>query len=66
MLEVMHSSLIYALIFISLALSANFKVERDSWKLAGTDETVAMIVVLEFPPSESRSRKVSLLSRYRM
>jgi hypothetical protein len=59
-----ESSLITALFLISLALYANFKVERVSPKLRFDGEMLAMITVLLLPPRESLRIKVSLLSRY--
>jgi hypothetical protein len=59
----LDSSLITALFLISFARWANLSVDSVSPLLAYAPVIAAMIVVLLFPPSESRRRKVSLLSR---
>jgi hypothetical protein len=46
------------------ARSANFSVDKDSWKLEDSGESVASRKVLQLPPRESFSRYVSLESRY--
>jgi len=45
------------------ARAANFNVDNVSFEHIAEGDTFATTVVLEFPPSESRSKKVSLLSR---
>ncbi len=60
----LDSSLIEALFFIILALYANLSVERVSEKAPEAGEILAIINVLEFPPSESLSKKVNLESLY--
>jgi hypothetical protein len=45
-----------------LARLANFKVWCDSWKASGAGEIMAIIVVLQLPPSESSSKRVSFES----
>lgn len=55
-------SFINALTFTILALLAKFKVDRVYWKLNNAHETVAIIIVFEFPPKESRSKQVSFES----
>ena len=57
-----ESSLITALFFISLALCANFNVERVSPNELLLGDMLAMITVLEFPPRESHNKKVSFES----
>jgi len=57
------SSLIEAWFLMSFARCANLRVERVSEKFIEAGEMFAIIVVLELPPSESLSRKVSLESR---
>jgi len=48
---------------MALARWANFRVESDSAKASAAGETMAIIVVLQFPPSESSRSRVSLESR---
>lgn len=48
---------------IFLALVANFNVEMDSPKPSEEGDIIAIIVVLQLPPSESSSKRVSLESR---
>jgi len=57
------SSLMTALFFISFAHCANFNVERVSPNEFADGEMFAMMSVLEFPPRESQSKKVSFESR---
>jgi hypothetical protein len=45
------------------ARAANFNVDNVSFEHVEEGDTFATTVVLEFPPRESRSKKVSLLSR---
>ena len=56
------SSLIWALSLTNLALCANFNVDKVYWKDYEILDTVATINVLEFPPKESLSTKVSFES----
>ena len=49
---------------ISFALCANLRVLRVSEKLVAAGEILAIMQVLELPPRESFSRKVSLESLY--
>ena len=58
----LDSSLMTALFLISLARYANFKVDNVSPTEMDAAVTFAMMTVLELPPSESLSKKVSLLS----
>lgn len=58
------SSLIEALFFIILARYANFKVDNVSLNEVEEGLMFAIIIVFEFPPRESLSRKVSLESLY--
>jgi len=46
-----------------LALVANFSVLYDSAKASADGEIIAIIVVLQFPPSESSRILVSFESR---
>jgi hypothetical protein len=45
------------------ARAANFKVDSVSLEHIADGDTFATTVVFEFPPNESRNKKVSLLSR---
>jgi len=56
------SSLIFAEFLIFFALVANFNVEIDSLYPSNEGDIMAIIVVLQFPPRESSSRRVSLES----
>ena len=47
------------------ALCANFRVPKVSLKESKEGEMLAISTVLEFPPRESRSKNVSVLSLYR-
>lgn len=42
-----------------LALWANFKEDKDSWKASGAGEIIVNIVVLQFPPKLSLNKRVS-------
>ncbi len=56
------SSFIKAFTLTILALLAKFNVERVYWKLNAKLDTVAIMMVLELPPSESLNKQVSLES----
>ncbi len=56
------SSFIKALTLTILARLAKFKVERVYWKLKAIPDTVAIMIVFEFPPKESRNKQVSFES----
>ena len=51
-------------VMITLARCANLSVERLSPNAISAGETAAITVVLQLPPRESASSRVSLLSRY--
>mmetsp|Transcript_49206 Transcript_49206/g.130296 ORF Transcript_49206/g.130296 Transcript_49206/m.130296 type:complete len:225 (-) Transcript_49206:822-1496(-) len=59
-----NSSFMTAAHRMCFARAANFSVERVSPKHRAEGLTLATITVFELPPSESRNKKVSLLSRY--
>ena len=45
---------------------ANFRVESDSLNASYAGDTIAIMVVIQFPPSESSSNLVNFESRYGM
>mmetsp|Transcript_20734 Transcript_20734/g.29800 ORF Transcript_20734/g.29800 Transcript_20734/m.29800 type:complete len:215 (-) Transcript_20734:1187-1831(-) len=61
-----RSSLTFASFLIFLALLANLRVDKVSAMASSAGDIIAIIVVLQFPPNESSSTRVSLLSRYGM
>ena len=59
-----RSSFTRAVFLMCFARFANFTVDKLSANASSAGEIIAIMVVLQLPPSESSNTRVSLLSRY--